>query len=385
MNFNIIGQKRNREKEIENKEKQIYQRLNIPYKDDLEEDNYISYILSQIQPEYEESLQYCFLFDEYQEYIQVSCLWGNLPLIDGIIANFTRKIEIKEIAEYVNFGKRERVFNFFTNIQCLLNVDNDSLKKLSFFENGKFGFIFKGQKDYFLLINIKSLDEFDYMSKNSEYCQLWLIKIDDKNILNILNLKPMNETIVNLSKTIEEYKKTLDEKDSIFQKERREFNERINKIVKVKEQEYNILNEKYNKLFQEKNDLIEQIKNENKNRIKRVKKFIGLKTCKDYFSIIEENNVVSYEELSGNNNDEMYSCEDKSDYNNLAICVICFIRPRNILFEKCGHICICDECLDKCKRKVNKNSQKMEYFCPICNNQTKRDEGYSTTREIFLS
>ena len=108
----MTGKKRNREE----KEKMIYHKLNVPYKDDTEEDNLISYFLSQIQPEYEESLQYYFSFEGIADEIFVYCLWGHLPLIDGAIANFTRKIEIDEIANYVNFGKKEKVFNFFANV-----------------------------------------------------------------------------------------------------------------------------------------------------------------------------------------------------------------------------------------------------------------------------
>ena len=102
MDNEMTGKKRNREE----KEKMIYNKLNVPYKDDTEEDNLISYFLSQIQPEYEESLQYYFSFEGIADEIFVYCLWGHLPLIDGAIANFTRKIEIDEISNYVNFGKK---------------------------------------------------------------------------------------------------------------------------------------------------------------------------------------------------------------------------------------------------------------------------------------
>ena len=305
-----------------------------------------------------------------------------MPLIDGAIANFTRKIEIDEIANYVNFGKKEKVFNFFANIQCLLNVDADTVRKLTFFENGKYGFIFKGQKDYFLLMNIKSLDKFEFITKNSEYCQFWLIKIDDKDILDILNLEPMNENIVRLSKQIDEYKNIINERDESFQKERKEFNERINKILEQRDQQYQKLKEEYDVLKTEKNDLIEQRKTENKFKMVKFKKFIGLKEYRDCFSIIEENNVISYEDLSVNEEDEDSS---RSETKNLSTCIICYIRQRNILFERCGHCCICDICLKQCAHKMNKKLNKMEYFCPVCNTYVSKGEGFSITRKIFLS
>ena len=378
MDHDMTGKKRNRE----DKEKMIYHKLNVPYKDDPEEDNLISYFLSQIQPEYEESLQYYFSFEGIADEIFVYCLWGHLPLVDGAIANFTRKIEIEEIANYVNFGKKEKVFNFFSNIQCLLNVDADTVRKLTFFENGKYGFIFKGHKDYFLLMNIKSLDKFDFITKNSEYCQLWLIKIDDKDILDILNLESMNENIVMLSKQINEYKNIINERDESFQKERKEFNERINKILEQRDQQYQKLKEEYDELKQEKNDLNEQRRIENKFKMVKFKKFVGLKEFRDCFSIIEENNVISYEDLSVNEEEEDSS---RSEIKNLSTCIICYIRQRNILFEKCGHCCICDICLKQCANKMNKKLNKMEYFCPVCNTFVSKGEGYSTTRKIFLS
>ena len=378
MDNEMTGKKRNREE----KEKMIYHKLNVPYKDDTEEDNLISYFLSQIQPEYEESLQYYFSFEGIADEIFVYCLWGHLPLIDGAIANFTRKIEIDEIANYVNFGKKEKVFNFFANIQCLLNVDADTVRKLTFFENGKYGFIFKGQKDYFLLMNIKSLDKFEFITKNSEYCQFWLIKIDDKDILDILNLEPMNENIVRLSKQIDEYKTIINERDESFQKERKEFNERINKILEQRDQQYQKLKDEYEELKTEKNDLIEQRKTENKFKMVKFKKFIGLKEYRDCFSIIEENNVISYEDLSVNEEDEDSS---RSETKNLSTCIICYIRQRNILFERCGHCCICDICLKQCAHKMNKKLNKMEYFCPVCNTYVSKGEGFSITRKIFLS
>mgnify|MGYP002626140776 CR=1 FL=1 len=374
----MTGKKRNREE----KEKMIYNKLNVPYKDDTEEDNLISYFLSQIQPEYEEALQYYFSFEGITDEIFVYCLWGHLPLIDGAIANFTQKIEIDKVANYVNFRKKEKVFNFFANIQCLLNVDADTLRKLTFFENGKYGFICKGQKDYFLLMNIKSLDKFDFITKNSEYCQFWLIRIEDKDILDILKLESMNKTIVMLSKQIDEYKSIIKERDELFQKERKEFNERINKILDQRDQQYKKLKGEYDELKKEKNDIIEQRKNENKHKLIKIKKFLGLKVYRDCFSIIEENNVISYEDLSVNEEDEDSS---RTENKNLGTCIICYVRQRNILFERCGHCCICDTCLEQCAHKMNKKTHKKEYFCPVCNTYVSKGEGYSTTRKIFLS
>ena len=386
MSTDFTGKKRNRDKN----EELIYSKINTP--DILESP--INFFLSQIIKEYEEGISYYFSFDDYSDDdIIVSCIWGFLPVYDGAIANFTKKIKIDELASYVNYGKLDRVFNFFSNIQCLINVDNDTLKKLSFFENGKYGFIFKGNKDYYLIMNIKSLDQFDYIDKNNDYCQFWIIKIDDYKILETMDLKSTNEQVVELSNKNQELKNIIEEKNSYFQKEREEYIDRIKKLMKDKENELQSLEQKLESAKKEKEDLIEQFKNENKNRNKRIRKFIGLKTFKDCFSIIEESNVISFEEYSNqnngnvNDNDNENEEEKSSDKYEQFICMLCAIRPRNIVFDKCGHCCVCEECLDKCYHKVNKKKKVEEYFCPICNTYTKKDESsnYSRVRKLFFS
>ena len=371
MDMDLMGKKRNRESNVE----AIYSKINTP--DMLEKP--ISFFLSQIIKEYEEGISYYFSFEGYsEEDIIVSCIWGYLPIYDGAIANFTQKVKIDDIASYVNFGKMNRIFDFFSNIQCLLNVDSDTLKKLTFFENGKYGFIFKGKKDFFLLIHIKSLDKFEYIDKNTEYCQFWLIKIDDHKILQILNLKSTNKQILELANKVEEFKKIIEEKNAYFQNERQEYVDRIKKINKDNDKERQDMEEKYKKEMQEKNNIIEQFKTENKNRIKRVRKFIGLKTYKECFSLIEENNVVSFEEISENQEEEQHS-----EQNEQYICILCAIRPRVIFFDKCGHCCICEECLEKCLHKFDKKKKINEYFCPLC---TKKDDNnsYSPIRKLYF-
>lgn len=375
----MIGKKRNRQ----NDEELIYAKINTP--DMLE--NPINYFLSQIIKEYEEGIPYYFSFDGYIEDVIVSCIWGKLPVYEGAIAYFSQKVSIDDIASYVNFGKLERVFDFFSNIECLINVDIDMYRKLSFFENGKYGFIYKGKKDYYLLLDIKSLDKFEYIDKNNDYCQFWLLKIDDHKILEILKLTSTNKTIAELTNKINEFKKILEEKNSYFQIERQEYIDRIKKLMKSKDSELASIEEKYKKEVEEKEQVIEQFKNENKNRIRRVKKFMGLKTYKECFSIIEENNVVSYEELSIQDNNENNEGEGSKNIDQENICILCFIRPRNIFFEKCGHCCICEECLSNGLHKYNKKKKVDEYFCPLCNSFTKKDDisCYSSIRKIFFA
>lgn len=379
--MDLIGKKRARNKN----EELIYTKINTP--DILESP--INYFLSQIIKEYDEGISYYFSFEGYtNDDIIVSCIWGNLPVYEGAIANFTQRVKIDDIASYINYGKLERIFDFFSNIQCLINVDNDTFKKLSFFENGKYGFIFKGKKDYFLLMNIKSLDKFEYIDKNNDYCQFWLIKIDDYKILQILNLKSTNKQIRELSNKIEEFKNIIEEKNKYFQIERQEYIDRIKKILKDKDKELQNIEEKYQKEVGEKENIIEQFKNENKNRVKRVRKFIGLKTYKECFSLLEENNVISFEELSHKDDQSEYD-NDNSNYDNEErqyICILCAIRPRNVYFEKCGHCCICEKCLEKCLHKYNKKENIDEYFCPLCNTRTKKDDTlFSGIRKIFFA
>ena len=376
MEAKLTGKKRNRSAN----EESIYTKLNIP---DIIESP-INFLLSQIIKEYDEGISYYFSFDGYSENdIIVSCIWGFLPLYEGSIVNFSKKVEIENIANYVNFGKINRVFDFFSNIQCLINVDNDTMKKLSFFENGKYGFIFKGIKDYFLLMNIKSLDKFEFIDKNNDYCQFWLIKIDDYKFLESLGLNSTNQQVLELTEKVQQFKNIIEEKNSDFEKERMEYIDRIKKLMKEKNLEIENIEEKYKNEKKEKEELIERFKNENKNRFRRQRKFLGLKTFKECFSIIEQDNVVSFEELSNQKEES----EKESDKFEEYICILCAIRPRNIFFDKCGHCCICEDCLEKCLHKFNKKKKINEYFCPICNNYTKKDDSgnYSGIRKVFYS
>ena len=374
----MIGKKRKRDE----KEKLIYQKLCIPYKED--EENIINYILSQIKSEYSEAIHYYLKFGDIADDITAFCLWGNFPLYDGIIASFTQRIEINDIASWVNFGKKQRIFDFFTNIQCLLNVDNNNLKILSIFENGRYGFICKGQKDYFLLMNIKSLNKFDYITINNDYCQFWLIKIEKKELLDILNLKTINESVMKLSTKIKEFELIIKEKDSIIRNQINEYNERIDKIVKQQNENYEKLKEDNEKITKENNDLIEKIRNINKNKNIRVKKFLGLKIYENInFEYVVKYKVVDIEEFE-NESDENGPSADKSENSEDLNCIICFKRKRNILFEKCGHCCLCEECLRKTEHKIIKKTQKIVYSCPICNNETKNGE-FSTARNIYFS
>ena len=73
------------------------------------------------------------------------------------------------------------------------------------------------------------MDKFSYIDKVNDYCQFWIIKIDDKKFLDILGLKPMDIIANKLDKEISEYKKMIEQKNSYFQDERREYVDRINK------------------------------------------------------------------------------------------------------------------------------------------------------------
>ena len=373
----MIGKKRKRDET----EKLIYQKLCIPYKED--EENYINYILSQIKSEYSEAIQYSLKFGDIADDITAFCLWGNFPLYDGVIASLSKKIEINDIANWVNSGKKQRTFDFFINIQCLLNVDNNN-KILSIFENGRYGFLWQGKKDYFLLMSIKSLNKFDFITINNEYCQFWLIKIEKKELLDILNLKPINKSVLKLSTKIKEYEIILKEKDSIIRNQINEYNERINKIVKQKNENYEKIKKDNEKKTKEINNLTEKIININKNKNKniRVKKFLGLKIFENInFEYLVNYNIIDIEEYV-NETDENGPSEDK--LNEDLVCIICFKRKRNIFFEKCGHCCLCEECLRKTEHKIIKKIPKIVYSCPICNNETKNGE-FTTARNIYFS
>ena len=381
MSSKLIGLKRERNDIPLESESKIYEKMKTP---DISTDK-INYFLSQIKPMYEEGINYSFSFpdiiDKPLGNIIAICLWGYMPLYEGRVLSFSKKIPMELIYRWTNYGKVDRTFEFFSNIQCLFYVDLDSYKKLSFFEHGRYGFIFEGKKDYFLLMNIKSLEKFAFIEKNNDYCQFWLIKIDDKQLLDKLGLSPKIQIVNEMEKKISEYKKIIDDSKKYFENERKEYIDRINKIIIDKDNEREDLKEKYNKELDEKNDLIEKYKSEKINNVKRAKKFLGLQqiTAESMF-IKDETNVISYEEIEDDNKEEKDALPNQ-DFS----CILCCIRERNIFFDKCQHCCICEQCLEKCYHKFNKKTQKDEYFCPICNNQTQKDDknSYTEVKKIF--
>ncbi len=376
MNVNLIGIKRERD----NKESKIYEKIKTP---DISTDK-INYFLSQIKSEYEEGINYSFSFqDKLEEDIVAICLWGCTPLYEGRILNFTKQVKIEQIAKWANMGGIDKTFDFFANIQSLFYIDKDTNKKLAFFDEGKYGYIYEGQKDYYLIIHIKSLKKFNYIDKNNEYCQYWLLKITDKHLLKMLDLKHKNPEVNAMEKELSQYNKIIEEKDRYFEGERKEYVDRINKLIKDKEKECLMLKEKYDKDINEKIDLIEKFKLDKMNKMKRAKKFIGLKIISESLCIKkeEQNNIVSIEEFENEEKeDDSFSKED-------FFCILCCIRRRDIFFDKCHHCCICEQCLEKCYHKFNKKTKQNEYFCPICNNDTQKDDNssYTETKKIIFA
>jgi hypothetical protein len=47
---------------------------------------------------------------------------------------------------------------------------------------------------------------------------------------------------------------------------------------------------------------------------------------------------------------------------NTSLCVICMENPCNIIFGKCGHVCVCKKCFDS---MLKRNGEKCP-ICPIC-------------------
>ena len=389
MSSNLLGFKRNRnnkdnknDDDIETDAK-IYEKIKTP---NISTDK-MNYFLSQIKSQYDEGINYSFSFSDNKnrlsENIIAICLWGYLPLNEGRIISFSKKVDMDLISQIANFGKMEKTFDFFSNIHCLFYIDKDTSKKLSFFEEGKYGFIFEGKKDYYLIMNIKSLDKFRFIDKNDEYCEYWVIKIDDKHLLNKLGLKSKDIMVKEMEREISDYKKIIEQKETYFEEERREYVDRINKLIKDKEKEIEDLKNKYTKEINEKNDLIEKFKSDKMNSVKRVKKFVGLNTFCESFHIKDETNVISFEEMENEDKDDK---EDKdTTINQDFYCILCCIRVRNIFFERCQHCCICEQCLEKCYHKFNKKSKQDEYFCPICNNETQKDDksSYTEIKKIF--
>lgn len=320
MNVNLIGIKRERD----NKESKIYEKIKTP---DISTDK-INYFLSQIKSEYEEGINYSFSFqDKLEEDIVAICLWGCTPLYEGRILNFTKQVKIEQIAKWANMGGIDKTFDFFANIQSLFYIDKDTNKKLAFFDEGKYGYIYEGQKDYYLIIHIKSLKKFNYIDKNNEYCQYWLLKITDKHLLKMLDLKHKNPEVNAMEKELSQYNKIIEEKDRYFEGERKEYVDRINKLIKDKEKECLMLKEKYDKDINEKIDLIEKFKLDKINKMKRAKKFIGLKIISESLCIKkeEQNNIVSIEEFE--NEEKEDGSFSKEDF----FCILCCIDRKSVV------------------------------------------------------
>ena len=386
MNSKLIGLKRSRlDIELETESK-IYEKMKTP---DISTEK-INYFLSQIKSEYEQGINYTFSFSDddkkLSDNIIAVCLWGHIYLKEGRIFAFNKKVPIDFIAQWANFGKMERTFDFFANIECLFNIDKDTMKKMSFFEDGKYGFIYEGIKDYYLIINIKSLNKFNYIDKNNEYCQYWMIKLDDQLLLDKFGLKSKNSTVNQLEQKIKDLKDIIIKKENLFEDERKEYNDRINKIIAGHEKELEDLKNKYDKEIYDKDSKIEEYKLDKINSIKRCKKFVGLEESQgDYFHIKDENNVISFEEVENDDKDDK---DDKNSENNIDLhCILCCINIRNIFFDRCHHCCICDQCLEKCFHKFNKKTKQNEYFRPICNNDTQKDDNssYTETKKIIFA
>lgn len=379
----LIGNKRNRN-DIPS-ESDIYQEMGTP---DISSDK-INYFLSQIKPMYETGVNYSFSFSDVKDKpinnVIAICLWGLLPLYEGRVLNFSKKINIETISRSPYFNKVEGVFDFFSNIQCLFYMEPDNYKKLSFLEDGKCGYIFEGKKDYYLLINIKSLKKFKHIEKNDNYCQFWLIKIENKNILDKLELSPKMKMVEEMEKKISDYKRIIDEKERYLENERKAYTDRINKIIKTKDDQFAELKSKHQKEIEEKNEIIEQLKLETK-MLKRTRRFVGLESrSESRLFIKDETNVISYEEVEEESKENKDDDKDPS-LNQDFSCILCCIRVRNIFFDKCHHCCVCDQCLEKCYHKSNKKTNQKEYFCPICNNDTQKDDqnSFTESKKIFF-
>ena len=198
----------------------------------------------------------------------------------------------------------------------------------------------------------------------------------------MLDLKHKNPEVNAMEKELSQYNKIIEEKDRYFEGERKEYVDRINKLIKDKEKECLMLKEKYDKDINEKIDLIEKFKLDKMNKMKRAKKFIGLKIISESLCIKkeEQNNIVSIEEFENEEKeDDSFSKED-------FFCILCCIRRRDIFFDKCHHCCICEQCLEKCYHKFNKKTKQNEYFCPVCNNDTQKDDkdSFTETKKIIF-
>ena len=89
----------------------------------------------------------------------------------------------------------------------------------------------------------------------------------------------------------------------------------------------------------------------------------------DYFNNNDNNNSNNN---NNNNNTKIIKLYEKSY--KVDICVICQVNTRNILFQPCKHLCICNECDQFMKTSSSLSASQ----CPICRCEIQESEKLNT-------
>jgi len=84
----------------------------------------------------------------------------------------------------------------------------------------------------------------------------------------------------------------------------------------------------------------------------------------------DENNEIDEDYEYFHSNDEYDDIKKSILNDNINKCCICMENPREYVYNKCGHVCVCEPCANKINSYDNKGKMKKS-ICPIC-----RTKGY---------
>lgn len=338
------------------------------------------YILNIISNTFEKGIPYLMQFPNHSGKHCFISLCGYIPLYIGSVIKFTKEISIPDLGHVVIINNLNQ--DFFYNIISVFHVEDEDYGKLPNFNNGKIGYIYEGERDILLLIHNKGLDFFEKMEKIDDYTQFMLIKIINPNILNFLNIKLKIPELKDAFDKIEKYEKKIDDLKIEHQNEKISLINKNNKEQSIIKEEFIKKEEQYKKIIQKQKEELQEAINDNKKQpITPSKIFRKLEIYRPpnicYLYDNKNEDIISLSNQSPMNINE----NDKDDF----LCFICFVNMRNIVFVKCGHCCICEECLNKFLHKDYGDVKKNLYFCPMCNkNETQTGKGDTKVIKLYF-
>lgn len=167
-------------------------------------------------------------------------------------------------------------------------------------------------------------------------------KDDMNNILINNNIISFNQNKENNNKEDNKNKENYNKEDDI----KKDDNNGDNNKVDNNDEDIKFVN--YNEDNKNNNNLFNIIKDNNKedNNIILISNDFDKKNSKKNVNVLQES------QNSSNNSESL-------NQGHKPLCIICEINPTKIILAPCGHKCLCQECYNKNKSKIQK--------CPICN------------------